>query len=107
MRKYLTSQVVAAVLLAVVCLATARPAAADSTLIDAVRGTLTEVGSAALRDGMSLDEAVSRAEAQYRARVVRAEVDERDGRVIYVLRLLSDDGRVFTVRIDAASGGRL
>lgn len=68
--------------------------------IGQVRDSTQEV----LRDGISLDEAVSRAEAQYNARVVRAEADERNGRVIYKLRLLSDDGRVFTVRVDAQSG---
>ena len=57
-----------------------------------------------LRDGMSLDEAVSRAERQYRARVVRTDVQDEDGRKVYVLKLLSEDGRVFTVRIDAATG---
>ncbi len=57
-----------------------------------------------LRDGISLDEAVSRAEQQYRARVVRTEVQDEDGRKVYVLKLLSDNGRVFTVRIDAATG---
>jgi uncharacterized membrane protein YkoI len=37
--------------------------------------------------------------------VVRAEQVEQGGRVVYVLRLLSDDdGRVFTVRVDARSG---
>ncbi|MBC8025091.1 MAG: PepSY domain-containing protein [Steroidobacteraceae bacterium] len=55
-------------------------------------------------DGISLDEAVSRAEQQYRARVVRTDVQDEDGRKVYVLKLLSDDGRVFTVRIDAATG---
>jgi hypothetical protein len=56
------------------------------------------------RDGISLDEAVRRAEAQYRARVVRTEVQDEDGRKVYVLKLLSEDGRVVTVRIDAATG---
>jgi len=55
-------------------------------------------------DGVSLDEAVSRAERQYRARVVRTDVQDEDGRKVYVLKLLSEDGRVFTVRIDAATG---
>lgn len=59
---------------------------------------------ATLRDGISLDEAVSRAERQYRARVVRTDVQDEDGRKVYVLKLLSEDGRVFTVRIDAQSG---
>jgi hypothetical protein len=55
-------------------------------------------------DGMSLDEAVRMAEAQYRARVVRTDVQDEDGRKVYVLKLLSDGGRVITVRIDAATG---
>lgn len=60
--------------------------------------------AAVSRDGISLDEAVSRAEAQYHARVVRTDVQDEDGRKVYVLKLLSDNGRVFTVRIDAATG---
>ena len=58
----------------------------------------------AQRDGISLDEAVRRAEQQYHARVVRTEVQDEDGRKVYVLKLLSDDGRVIQVRIDAATG---
>jgi len=57
-----------------------------------------------MRDGISLDEAVSRAEQQYHARVVRTDVQDEDGRKVYVLKLLSDGGRVITVRIDAATG---
>jgi uncharacterized membrane protein YkoI len=55
-------------------------------------------------DGMSLDEAVRMAESQYRAKVVRTDVQDEDGRTVYVLKLLSDGGRVITVRIDAATG---
>jgi uncharacterized membrane protein YkoI len=53
---------------------------------------------------MSLDEAVRRAERVFNARVVKAESRNIDGRMVYVLRLVSDDGRVFTVRVDAESG---
>jgi hypothetical protein len=56
------------------------------------------------KDGISLDEAVRRAEQQYNARVVRTDVQDEDGRKVYVLKLLSEDGRVITVRIDAATG---
>ncbi len=53
---------------------------------------------------ISLDEAVARAERRYKARAVRAE-EKRDGdRIEYRIRLLGDDGRVFEVRVDAASG---
>ena len=58
----------------------------------------------ARRDGISLDEAVRMAEAQFHARVVRTDVQDEDGRKVYVLKLLSDGGRVVTVRIDAATG---
>ncbi|HNR23611.1 MAG TPA: PepSY domain-containing protein [Steroidobacteraceae bacterium] len=55
--------------------------------------------------GMSLDAAVRQAERKYQARVIRAETrSSQDGRVVHVLRLLSEDGRVWTVKIDAASG---
>ncbi|MBK7250337.1 MAG: PepSY domain-containing protein [Gammaproteobacteria bacterium] len=43
-------------------------------------------------------------ERQFGARVVRAETREDRGRTVYVLRLLSPDGRVWTVRVDAQSG---
>ena len=50
-------------------------------------------------------EAVDRAQKRYKARVVRAETSESGGRIVYVLRLLSEeDGRVWTVRVDAQSG---
>ena len=60
--------------------------------------------SASQRDGISLDEAVRMAEAQLHARVVRTDVVDEDGRKVYVLKLLSEGGRVITVRVDAASG---
>jgi uncharacterized membrane protein YkoI len=56
------------------------------------------------RARLSLDQAVSMAERRYGARVVRAEAHERNERVVYVLRLLNDAGRVWTVRVDAATG---
>lgn len=54
--------------------------------------------------GLTLDQAVSMAERRYRARVVRTEVTEQRGARTYVLRLLSEEGRVWTVRVDAATG---
>ena len=53
---------------------------------------------------ISLDEAVARAERQYRARAVRAEEKHHGDRIEYRIRLLGEDGRVFEVRVDAASG---
>lgn len=53
---------------------------------------------------ISLDEAVARAERRYDARAVRAEEKRHGDRVEYRIRLLGADGRVFEVRIDAATG---
>lgn len=53
---------------------------------------------------VSLDEAVAQAERRYKARAVRAEEKRRGERIEYRIRLLGDDGRVFEVRIDAATG---
>lgn len=53
---------------------------------------------------ISLDEAVARAERKYQARAVRAEEKQHGDRIEYRIRLLAEDGRVFEVRVDAASG---
>lgn len=60
--------------------------------------------ASAQRPGLSLDQAVRLAQRRYRARVVRAETQTQGGRTIYVLRMLDQAGRVFAVRVDAASG---
>lgn len=54
--------------------------------------------------GLSMDKAVRLAQRRFRARVVRAETQRQGDRTIYVLRMLDDSGRVFAVRVDAASG---
>jgi uncharacterized membrane protein YkoI len=51
--------------------------------------------------GISLDEAVARAEKQYGARAVRAERVREGDRTVYRIRLLAPDGRVFNVTVDA------
>jgi uncharacterized membrane protein YkoI len=53
---------------------------------------------------ISLDQAVKMAEQRFKARVVRAESQHDGDRIIYVLRMLNDSGRVWTVRVDASSG---
>jgi len=54
--------------------------------------------------GISLDEAVARVEQRFHARAVKAREHREGGRVIYRIRLLSEDGRVFEVSVDAATG---
>ena len=53
---------------------------------------------------ISLDEAMAQAERRYRARAVHGEVQRRGDRIVYRIRLLGDDGRVFEVTVDAESG---
>jgi uncharacterized membrane protein YkoI len=57
--------------------------------------------------GMSMDQAVRMAEQRLKARVVRAEAQQNGGHTIYVLRMLNESGRVWTVRVDASSGSLL
>jgi uncharacterized membrane protein YkoI len=53
---------------------------------------------------MSLDEAMAQAEKRYRARAVHGEEKRKGDRIVYRIRLLDSDGRVFEVSIDAGSG---
>jgi uncharacterized membrane protein YkoI len=60
-----------------------------------------------LANSVSMDQAVKMAEQRFKARVVRAEA-QRDGEhTIYVLRMLNESGRVWTVRVDASNGAVL
>jgi uncharacterized membrane protein YkoI len=54
--------------------------------------------------GISKDQAIEIAQRRYKARVVRAESADSGGRRAYVLRMLSDQGRVWTIRMDAQTG---
>jgi uncharacterized membrane protein YkoI len=56
---------------------------------------------------LTMDEAVKMAEQRFHARVVKAEAQKGNGHVVYVLRLLNEAGRVWTVRVDADSGAVL
>lgn len=92
--------------LAILCLVLASAAfpAADALAADRQRGP-GHRGERAFADrAISLDEAVARAERRYKARAVRAEEKRHGDRIEYRIRLLGDDGRVFEVRVDAASG---
>ena len=52
----------------------------------------------------SLDEAVSEARDRYNGRVLSAETRRRDGREQHNIRILTNDGRVKRLHIDADSG---
>jgi len=62
-------------------------------------------GNVVLADSrISMQQAVKMAEQRFKARVVRAESQDEGGKTVYVLKLLNDSGRVWTVRVDAATG---
>ena len=56
---------------------------------------------------VSMDQAVQMVEQRYHARVVKAQTLKEEGRTVYVLRLLDDAGKVWTVRVNAANGAVL
>jgi Peptidase propeptide and YPEB domain len=54
--------------------------------------------------GISLDQAIDMVQSRYHAKVVKADVADDGGRRVYVIRVLSPEGRVFSVRVDAETG---
>ena len=72
-----------------------------------LRAAPAELHVSAVGPAVSLDQAVRMVEQRYHARVVKAQAEEDNGRTVYLLRLLTDSGRVWTVRVDAASGSVL
>jgi uncharacterized membrane protein YkoI len=52
-----------------------------------------------------LSEVLADVERRFLGRVIEAELDRDDGQWLYELKLLPPNGRMFTVEIDAASGG--
>jgi uncharacterized membrane protein YkoI len=54
--------------------------------------------------GLTMEQAVHLAEQRFKARVVRAEPERTGEHTVYVLRMLNEHGRVWTVRVDAADG---
>ncbi len=58
----------------------------------------------AQRSSISLAQATAMAQRQHRGRVVGAETASRGGRLVHEIRILGEDGRVRTVRVDAETG---
>lgn len=57
--------------------------------------------------GISLPQATAMALSRYQGRVVRAEPVSTGDHVVYEIRILGNDGRVRTVRIDSQTGAFL
>jgi uncharacterized membrane protein YkoI len=59
------------------------------------------------RPAQGLEEAVNQVRERVGGRVLSAETQEGDGRPRHVIRILTPDGRVRRVQVDAASGRML
>jgi uncharacterized membrane protein YkoI len=56
--------------------------------------------------GLSLDQAVQQAKERMGGRVISAETQERDGRRTHNIRILTDEGKLRRLRIDAGNNDR-
>ncbi|HEX2140163.1 MAG TPA: hypothetical protein VHG33_10665 [Woeseiaceae bacterium] len=59
----------------------------------------------AQQDGLSLNEAVERVRQQYRGRIVSAETRLNGNREVHIIKVLTEDGKVKTVRISGRTRG--
>lgn len=50
---------------------------------------------------ISLDQAARQVAAQYKGRVVAAHTENRNGKMIHVIRVITKDGKVKTVKVPA------
>src|SRR5262245_9391368 len=53
---------------------------------------------------VSLDEAVAIVRGRYEGKVIRAETQGSDDHPVHEIRILSPEGRVYTVRVDGLTG---
>lgn len=74
----------------------------DTTLLAICALLVTSAAQADRRT--SLDDAVSEARGRHPGRVLSAETDRRGGRDSHKIRILTRDGRVKRLRMDAESG---
>lgn len=92
-----------AALLCGVAAAEARPRALPFVETD----LLAQLFPAQRGGGVSLAQATAIAQSRFQGRVIRAETMQMGDRVVHEVRILGDDGRVRTVRIDAQTGSFL
>jgi len=103
--------------LAVATLVVAGPAAARPRPLSLLQAEVpAESAAPAQRDqlfptqragGVSLAQATAMAQSRFPGRVVRAETVQMGDRAVHEIRILDEEGRVRTVRIDAQTGSFL
>jgi uncharacterized membrane protein YkoI len=95
-----------AILAAVAGMAGAVPAAFGTAMI-ATAAVQQATDLVVFADDSARDRIVEAIQRKYAARVVKITEIVVDGRRVYSLRLLSDGGRVWMVRVDAETGQEL
>ena len=65
---------------------------------------LARAGSIAAQSALNLDQAVKKVREQTGGQVVRAETKQAGGRTVHVIRVLTREGRVRTLEVDAGTG---
>jgi uncharacterized membrane protein YkoI len=95
-----------AMLAAVAGMAGALPAASGAAVV-APAAAQQSTGAAIFADDAGRDRIVEAIQRKYDARVVKITEIVVAGRRAYALRLLSDGGRVWMVRVDAETGQEL
>lgn len=53
---------------------------------------------------VSIDRVIEQVERRYKAKVIKKDTKQKGEQQVYELKLLSEDGRVWTVKVDAESG---
>ena len=85
----------------------AAPGSIEKTATGGWHAPVAIEGAVMARDRVSLDQAVAMVRRQTSGRIIKASTRRSNGRAVHHVRVLTRDGKVFTVRIDAASGRRL
>lgn len=52
----------------------------------------------------TLDQAVDMVRAMYGGKVIKASTQRKEGHPVHIIKILGDDGRIQTVRVDGISG---
>lgn len=88
-------------ILLLVLLAFSSPVHAGSGELPSVQAESATPEASVLADKVSLEEAVRRVRRQYGGKIVSAETRGRPGNRVHVIKVLTDNGRVHTVRVSA------
>ncbi|GBF30580.1 hypothetical protein MnTg04_00521 [bacterium MnTg04] len=89
----------------IICLALAGPAEAFAT--EAARGYQAHgrpIHRLVQNESFTLDQAVDKVRARYGGRIIKASTRRQKDRLVHIIKILGDDGRVHTVRVDGIDG---